>query len=419
MAADNVQSLELGLGEAVAFQRDLYLYWREVNRLGVLPLTTRGHVTRQALRHLRSRLAAAGQLPAPQGDPTELEEPRLYFLRRLLERLRLLRPAPEPARLLPADSADMARYIALPLDERLRLAVRLWVAGAWWPERLDVAVAPAGILAPAPPRVALARRHALDAIAAAGIGAAMPDPLPLHGPSGRRAPAQRGRTTKRMAARAVTTSRPMREAGLMEPLVWLGLVAAGPGDIFVATPAALALRSDERQDALREEHGPVAVLPNLTIIAYPPLTAPVLWLLDTCADEAALQQTATYTLTIAGIARARTHGLDATVLADRLGALTGKLLPANVRTTLDDWERRAARLRITPAAGVLEVRDSALLDALFADPATATWRDRRLAPTAALLKPDGVGPAREWLLRHGQIPARVPPPLPTAQSEDM
>jgi Helicase conserved C-terminal domain len=408
VAADDERAPVPALDEAAAFQRDLYLYWREVGRMGGLPLTSRGYVTRQALRQLRAVLAVAGQLPAPPADPGEVEEPRLYFLRRLLERLRLVRPAPAAPRLHAADPAELARYVALPLAARLRLAARLWVAGAWWPERPDPSVAPAGVMAPAPPRVALARRRALDAVAAASIG--MPVALPsAQQPEPRQPPANRARAARRAAGRTAATLTP-QAPGLLDPLVWLGIVTSpGPRGGFVAGVAAAALRAGDDPPDLGEEHGPVAVLPNLTVIAYPPLTAPALWLLDTCADETALQQAATYALTAGGVVRARRHGLDAAALASRLEALTGKPLPTNVRTTLEDWERRAARIQLTPAASILEVRDAALLDALFADPGAAAWRDRRLAPTVALLKPDGAESAREWLLRRGQLPARIAP----------
>ena len=41
--------------EAAAFQRDLYLYWSAARELGELALTTRGFLTRSALRRLRSQ----------------------------------------------------------------------------------------------------------------------------------------------------------------------------------------------------------------------------------------------------------------------------------------------------------------------------------------------------------------------------
>ena len=103
-------------------------------------------------------------------------------------------------------------------------------------------------------------------------------------------------------------------------------------------------------------------LPNLTLVAYAPLTAPALLALDTCAERQALETTARYTLTRAAFARAG-WGADAT--AERLHALTGAALPQNVRATLADWERHVERLRLTRDARVLTVEDAAVLDALL------------------------------------------------------
>lgn len=153
---------------ATRFQRDLYLYWHVARTTGGLPLTARGYATRPALRRVRVRLFAPDATPdtsLQQPDTAEADDPPLYFLRRLLERLGLLRAAPDKSRLVAADRADMARYLALPLSERLRICARLWVAGGWWPDRLDPHAEPPRLMVPAPPRVALARRRLLHELA--------------------------------------------------------------------------------------------------------------------------------------------------------------------------------------------------------------------------------------------------------------
>ncbi len=66
---------------AIAFQRDLYLYWRAAREIGELTLTSRGFLARSTLRRLRA------QWPISHDDRAEADDPRLYYLRRLLERL--------------------------------------------------------------------------------------------------------------------------------------------------------------------------------------------------------------------------------------------------------------------------------------------------------------------------------------------
>src|SRR5260221_12643218 len=58
-------------------------------------------------------------------------------------------------RLVAARRDVMARFLAQPVGERLRLCVRVWVAGGWWPDHLDPRVAPPRPLGPAPPRLPL------------------------------------------------------------------------------------------------------------------------------------------------------------------------------------------------------------------------------------------------------------------------
>lgn len=408
-----------GLAEAVRFQRDLYLVWRIAAESGGLPLTGRGYLTRAALRGLRAQLAAADglSLPANGADVSETEDVRPHFLRRLSQRLGLLRLAPsagadernrptahggDGARLIATEREEMAHYLDHALAERLRICARLWVAGGWWPDQLDGRGSPPRVMTPAPPRLAVARRRLLDALAAATPGAMYPLP-PLRAET----PAQRPPAAVRVAAQGGDAA--IQAAALLGPLAWLGFVSpgqdqAGEGTAHtyqVCAPAR-ALRPDEPAPDLREAHGRIVALPNLTLVAYAPLTAPALLALDTCAERQAMETTARYTLTRAAFARA---GWGAEATAKRLHALTGAALPQNVGVTLADWERHVERLRLTRDARVLTVEDAAVLDALLADRAASSWVRRRLTPTVALLADDAVPGVRSWLLRRGHLPA--------------
>ena len=404
------ESAVAGLGVAVGFQRDLYLYWREVDAAGGLALTTRGYLSRQALRRIRAALAAADGVSAAETGLTESEDGRLFFLRRLLERLALLRSHPEEARLLAADRPAIARFLALPLAERLRICARVWVAGGWWPDRSDPRIAPPRLMLPAPPRIALARRRLLDSLAALAASAAV---VALDGPLASPVAPQRALKARRGSQprpNAATPEADIQRAALDGPLTWMGFVTAsqaGEGEQpgYRAGAAARALSTSAAR--LDESHGPVRLLPDLTIVAYPPLIAPALLLLDTCAGRSSLDQTARYRLTRQAFARARGAGWTAQSTADRLEALAGVPLPPNVRVTLDDWERHGERLRVTRDVHLLEVRDQGLLDALLAEPTAARWVERRLTATAALLAPEGVTPVRAWLLQHRELPAHM------------
>jgi XPB/Ssl2-like helicase family protein len=428
--ASDATGRDPGLAEAARFQRDLYLTWRAAAEGGGLPLTGRGYLTRAALRGLRAQLAAADGLsvPANGADVSETEDLRPHFLRRLLQRLGLLRLAPSvgaderdrPARasdggrLIAAEREEMGRYLDHPLAERLRICARLWVAGGWWPDQPDGRGPPPRVMTPAPPRLAVARRRLLDALAAAIPGATYPlPPLRAETPAQRRsrvqgrAGAQRPPAAARVATQGGDAA--IQAAALLGPLTWLGFVTPGPDQTgggtahtYQVCAPARALRQDEPTPDLREAHGRIVALPNLTLVAYAPLTAPALLLLDTCAERQALETTARYTLTRAAFARA---GWGAEATAARLRALTGAALPQNVRVTLADWERRVERLRLTRDARVLTVDDAAVLDALLADRAASSWVRRRLTPTVALLAEDALPDVHRWLLRRGHLPA--------------
>src|SRR5260221_9033324 len=78
-----------GIAEAVRFQRDLYLYWQCVGAASGLALTSKLYVSRPALRRVRARLAAADGALVSTQDVPEVDDARLLYLRRLLERLGL------------------------------------------------------------------------------------------------------------------------------------------------------------------------------------------------------------------------------------------------------------------------------------------------------------------------------------------
>src|SRR6478752_4627094 len=206
--------------EATAFQRDLYLYWWAARELGELALTTRGFLTRSALRRLRS------QWPVTDDDRPEASDPRRYYLRRLLERLGLLRVPTEPSKesanggLVAADAEIMARFLAHPLAERLRICTRLWLAGGWWPDGKPTRVT-MGLHTPIQPRIALARRRLIELLAALEPGS--PVEIPGVQLVEDHAPRIIGATTRRKPRDIADERNETMRAALAGPLQWMGL----------------------------------------------------------------------------------------------------------------------------------------------------------------------------------------------------
>ena len=400
--------------QAMRFQRDLYLFWRTVLELGGVALTSRGFINRPALRRLRARLGAADGRPSVDSDVPECDDLRLFFIRRLTQRLGLLTPS--EARLVACEREKLQRFFDLPLAERLGVCLRVWVAGGWWPDSPDPSAGLPRLLLPAPPRLALIRRRLIDSLTAAPAGERRPIPLPV-------STSLRSHPHRASASRQTPKSRPRElppdteantvRAALCGPLAWMGIVdCEAPAEVIAAAPetcvvtsAAKALRREHETVDLPEIPGRVIVQSNFEVIAFPPLAAPVLLLLDTCAVEISLDQTARYRLARESFLLARQRGWTAQDIAARLEVLTSIPLPANVRVTLDDWERRGERLRVTEHATILEVHEPGVLDALLADRAAAGWVQRRLTSTLALLIPEHAGHVRTWLLRRGNLPS--------------
>jgi Helicase conserved C-terminal domain len=406
MPTDDEKAM-LDVEEAATFQRDLYLYWWAARELGELGLTSRGFLTRSALRRLRSHW------PITDDDRPEVSDPRRYYLRRLLERLGLLRAPTEPSKvsanggLVAADAEIMARFLAHPLPERLRICTRLWVAGGWWPDGKPTRIA-SGLHSPIQPRIALARRRLIEMLAALEPGS--PVEIPGVQLVEDHAPRIIGATARRKPRDIADERNETMRAALTGPLQWMGLVVrratSGSGErMMVASQAVLALRTEPDDAIIRETPGRVIIQPNLDIVAYQPLTAPTLFTLDSCATRVSLDRVAHYRLTRNDVTRAQQGGWSEDDIAHRLEMLTGSPLPGAVRVRLADWMRAASRIRLTPQVTLLTTSTPALLDTLLADRSARGWVLRRLEPTLAVVETDKLESLRRWLLARGELPA--------------
>jgi Helicase conserved C-terminal domain len=405
MTTDDTHA-EPGIEEAATFQRDLYLYWWAARELGELALTSRGFLTRTTLRRLRA------QWPISHDERSETHDPQLYYLRRLLERLGLLRVPSEPSKtslnggLVAAETAMVGRFLAHPLAERLRICTRVWVAGGWWTDGKPASIA-TGLHTPVQPRIALARRRLIEMLAALEPGSLVE--IPGVSLAADHAPRIVGATTRGKPRDIADERKETMRTALAGPLQWMGLVVRrddGSGARrLVVSHGVLALRNEPDDTKVRETPGRVIIQPNLDIVAYQPLTAQILHTLDGCAARGSLERVAHYRLTRNDVTRAQQNGWSGDEIARRLETLTGSPLPGNVRVRLDDWTRAASRIRLTPQATLLTTSTPAQLDALLADRNARGWVVRRLEPTIALVQTGELDAVRRWLLAHGELPA--------------
>ena len=302
----------------------------------------------------------------------------------------------------------MARYLAHPLAERLRICARLWVAGGWWPDGKPSGDA-STLHTPAQPRIALARRRLIEMLAALEPGS--PVDIPGVATTADHAPRIIGATATRRKPRGIAEERnETMRAALAGPLQWMGLVVKGEDSVsgerrLVVSHGMLALRNEPDDALTPETPGRVVIQPNMDIVAYQPLTAPTLFTLDSCASRGALERVAHYRLTKDDMTRAQQSGWSEDEIVRRLEALSGSPLPGNIRVRLADWARAASRIRLTPQATLLTTATPAILDALLADRNARGWVIRRLGPTMALVETSQLEAVRRWLLAHGVLPA--------------
>lgn len=428
-----------------AFQRTLYLYWSIVvaAREG-LPLVNSGMLARSALRQITDALYAD---ISPDQVHSEMDVPRLLFIRLLLLRLGLLR-----VRNSTLQGAPAGDFFALPLAERLRRCARAWLDTPFWDELAflpNVAARPGPQpLDPAHEEVVRSRQMVVELLLQEPVGvwqdifafiarAKLYTPYLLF-------PRQYGARGDRYS----TGSNPygwdfrlrqgwltpregwyMVEGGfiraiLLGPLHWLGLVETkqeGHINQFRASPHLSLVKVDEAMSGENETpslSGKVIVQPNFDLIVLAPVSEGLLVKLDRFAERVKLEHIAQYRLTKASVTRAIQLGLH---VEDMLSVLQGEDasidIPQNVRYSLAEWERQARRVELWQHAALIEVDDPALLDGLLADEATRGLIRRRLSPTLAEAVAARLPALQAALWQRHCLPAITPAPEQDALGE--
>ena len=408
-------------------QRWLYHYWSVVSeaREG-LPLLNNGLLSRSALRSVQARMAE----DADDAVRNENESPRLLFLRLLAMKLGLLREQQGTLQAAPAEA-----YFALPFHERARRCYQLAVEGVFWNEMaylpaINVKPGPE-LLAEAHPEVVRSRQVVLERVLQETSGTwidlstfiartrlyAPALLFPRHqgsrmdrysnecNPYGWDFRLQRGWLTHREGWYLV-------EGGFIRSVIegvlsWLGIVEIDarehPG-AFRLLPAGRALLREGEQ-ALEQPEGRLVVQPNFELVAMAPVSESLLLALDRFAEREQLEYVAHYRLTRGSVTRAIQRGYLIEDMLRTLEVAADGTLPQNVRYSLLEWERQARRVEIWREATLMEVADSALLDALLADQETRLLFGRRLSPTLVEVAPGKLSQAQEVLWEREQLPA--------------
>ena len=428
----------------LALQRSLYLYWSLVfaARDG-LALVSSKLLSRPALRQVIDQLEPTLNTEQVR---TEVDAPRLLFLRLLLMKLELLY---ERGGVILAASAEA--YFALPLLERARRCYSLWLETPFWNEPgylPGVILRPGpGPLDPAHPEVLHARSMVMERVLEQALQtpgewqsfstfiarAKLYVPYLLF-------PRQYGARAERYS----TGSNPYgwdfrlrhgwlthREgwhqveggfirAMLTGPLHWLGLVELKDedrADVFRIVPRISAITGEDAPAPDDVVWGRLVVQPNFELIALAPVSEALLVKLDRFAERARLEQVAQYRLTKASVTRAVQMGLRAETIQQQLeqaagvGNGGGGAIPQNVSYSIMEWERQARRIELWPRVTLLEVDEATLLDEFFAGEQTRSLFGRRLSPCLAEVKAGHLDTLQALLWQRESMPALTPAPL--------
>ena len=418
------------ISEAVrAFQRTLYLYWSMVAAMREgLGLVQNGLLSRSALRHATEVMGNKIRLEQVR---SESDAPRLLFTRLLMMKLGLLQERRGTIFAAPAET-----FFALPLLERARRCYQLYLETPLWDEILylpEVNVRPGpAALEDAHEEVVHSRQAVVERMLQESFAlwhdiSAFVARTKLYIPY-LLFPRQYGSRAERYSSssnpygwdfrlrRGWLTHREgwhMVEGGFIRtvltgPLYWQGIVELDHEDHpgrFRLLPGVAAILSPETPVHEEIPAGRLIVQPNFELVALAPVSEVLLISLDRFADRVSLEHIAQYRLTKASVTRAIQAGLHAETIQEQLERAAGGEIPQNVRYSLQEWERQARRVEMWQGATLVEVDNSDLLDALFADEETRALFGRRLSPLLAEVTPYRLSAVQEVFWKRDYLPA--------------
>lgn len=412
---------------ARAFQRDLYLYWSYV-RDHETHLTRQDYVFKRELKKLNETLLVQGDMGKGMG---EKENPRLYFIRLLLQKIGLLKVRRGGSSITAVQVSDF--WSDSPPD-RVRKTFQTWRDETFWNELRHlrgitvqsgytsdlslIVTARNKMLAhlsklPTQEWVSLERlvnrlrmtdyeflfsRDVPSQRRYYGYGyyssdydtpySAYRNPLGWQF-SPIKDEAQGWEMVEAQFIRGIVTG----------PMHWLGLVDLGYAGQTNEDGAALrsvAYRVTEigawilglgSSPQIPAAEGRVVVQPNFQIFALDPISDHVLASLDQFAERVNAERAIEYKLTRQSLYAGQQKGWTAKRVTEYLEETGGAPLPQNVARTLEEWEALHRRIVIHRRTALAQTVTPKVMDKLLADETLATHVSRRLTPTVALLKP--------------------------------
>jgi hypothetical protein len=437
---------------ARTFQRDLYLYWSYVRDYETR-LTQQGYVFKRELKKLNETLLMPGDMGKGMG---EKENPRLHFIRLLLQEMGLLMVRRGRSTV---NAVQVSEFWSDPPLVRVEKTFQSWGDKIFWNELLHLqGITVQSWYTPDLSLIVMARNKVIDHLTKLPVrewvaierlinrlrmidyeflfSREVPDQRRYYGYgyyspdydtpySAYRNPlgwqfspiSDEAQGWEMVEAQFICNI-------LTGPLHWLGVTDVGYAGQVDEDGAALhpvAYRVTDigtwllglgQAPDLPTAEGQVVVQPNFQIFALDPISDHVLATLDQFAERVSAERAVEYRLTRESMYAGQQKGWTAKRVAEYLQQASDEPLPQNVARTLEEWETLHRRIVIHRRTSLAQTATADMMDALLANPALGAHLDRRLLPSVALIKPhkDAVMQLERQLQKEGLPPARTPHP---------
>ncbi len=208
---------------------------------------------------------------------------------------------------------------------------------------------------------------------------------------------------------------------LTEGLYWLGLVDLGyarpvaqeggkaPANLLAVrlTDMGRWLLLGEARPAIPEETGRVVLQPNFRIFAFDPISDSVLARLDSFATRLNAERAIEYELSRESVYRAQLAGQTAAEIAAWLEQITGAALPQNIARSLAEWQTAFEQITVRTNAGWVEAASPQLIEELLQSPDLQKAIIKRVTPTGLIVRADKIAAIEAALLAAGELPLRL------------
>lgn len=181
------------------------------------------------------------------------------------------------------------------------------------------------------------------------------------------------------------------QATFQAALEWLGIVKVGRDEAnrvvaFCLTDfgAEICGQTNAAVTNLPQTAHPLLVQPNFEIMLFAPQVE-TLWTLEKFTELKKLDQVSLYSLTKEAVMRGLESGLTLENILGWLQKRNPQPLPQNLAVSLADWSKGFKRVKVEQVT-LLEVEDPTVLDELLNSKQFAENLERRISPTAALVR---------------------------------